>query len=146
MYNFAKFVDRQAQTFDGPVRPIVFCVLRQTPLSAALRDALSRKVIDHRPLEFPPLADSEQEGECHVFFSSSPDRKHLCQILNEVKSLNVLTVGEVEDFVREGGIVWFVLGEGRVRLDLILDAADDAKLLMKSKLLTLARIVRRADK
>jgi hypothetical protein len=55
-------------------------------------------------------------------------------------------VGEVEDFVREGGIVWFVLGEGRVRLDLILDAADDAKLLMKSKLLTLARIVRRADK
>jgi hypothetical protein len=53
MYNFAKFVDRQAQTFDGPVRPIVFCVLRQTPLSAALRDALSRKVVDHRPLEFP---------------------------------------------------------------------------------------------
>jgi hypothetical protein len=146
MYNFAKFVDWPAQTFDSSVQPIVFCVLGQTPLSAALRDALSGKVVDHRPLEFRLLADSKQAGKCQVLFISSPDRKHLRQILDEVKSLTVLTVGEVEDFVEAGGIVRFVLEEGRVRLEFNLDAADDAKLHISSKLLALARTVRRTGK
>jgi hypothetical protein len=49
MYNFAKFVDWPAKTFDSPAQPIVFCELGQTPLSRPLEDALAGKVVDHRP-------------------------------------------------------------------------------------------------
>ena len=144
LYNFAKFVDWPAQTFDSPEQAIVFCVLGQTPLSQPLRDALGGKVVDQRPLVFRPLADSKQAGKCQVLFISLPDPKHLRQTLGEVRFLNILTVGEGEDFTNQGGIVSLVLDAGRVRLAFNVDAADDAKLHVSSKLLSLG--MRKAGK
>jgi hypothetical protein len=141
MYNFAKFVDWPAQTFHSPVQPIVFCVLGQTPLSRALGDELEGKIVDRRPLVFHQLTDSKQAGQCQVLFIVSPDNKALRRTLDELKSLNVLTVGEVEDFANEGGIVRFILEAGRVRLEFNLDAADEAKLRISSRLLSLGRAV-----
>jgi hypothetical protein len=146
MYNFSKFVDWPAQVFDGPTQPIVFCVLGQTPLAPALRDTLSGKAVDRRPLVFQQLSDSKLAGKCQVLFVGSVDQKQMRQILDEVKSLPVLTVGEAENFTREGGIVRFLLDAGRVRLEFNLDAADSAKLRVSSKLLSLAGIMKRANK
>jgi hypothetical protein len=146
MYNFAKFVDWPAKTFDSPTRPIVFCVFGQTPLSQPLGDALAGKVVGQRPLVFHQLTDSKQVGQCQVLFISSPDKKQLRQTLEEVKSFNVLTVGEVEDFTTEGGIIRFLLDAGRVRLEFNLDAADDAKVHISSTLLSLGKTMRRTAK
>ncbi len=146
MYNLAKFVDWPAQVFDGPVQPIVFCVLGQTPLSPALRDTLSGKVVDRRPLVFRQLSDSKQADKCQVLFISSADKKQMRQTLEEIKSLPVLTVGEAEDFTDQGGVVRFLLDAGRVRLEFNLDAADCAKLRVSAKLLGLAKTVRKVDK
>jgi hypothetical protein len=146
MYNFAKFVDWPVNTFDSQAQPIVFCVLGQTPLSGALEQALAGKVVDHRPLLFRQLTDSKQAGKCQVLFIGSPDRKPLRQILDEVRSFNLLTVGEVEGFTNQGGVIRFVLDAGRVRLEFNLDAADDAKLRISSKLLSLGKTIRTAGK
>jgi hypothetical protein len=145
MYNFAKFVDWPAYAFDSPAQPIVFCVLGQTQLGPALRDALSGKVVDQRPLVFRQVTDSKDAGKCQVLFISS-DKKRLRQALDEVKSLNILTVGEGEDFTSQGGIVRFVLDGGKVRLEFNLDAAVDAKLHVSSKLLSLGTTLRKASK
>ena len=145
MFNFAKFVDWPAQAFDSATQPIVFCVLGQTQLGPALHDMLSGKAVDQRPLVFRELADSKDAGKCQVLFIAS-DKKRLRQTLGEVKSLSVLTVGEVEDFTTQGGIVRFVLDGGRVRLEFNLDGADNAKLHVSSKLLSLGTTVRKASK
>lgn len=146
MYNLAKFVDWPSDAFDGPSQPIMFCVLGQTPLSLPLQDALAGKVVGQRPLVFRVLADSRQAGDCKVLFISLPDKNRLHQTLEQVKSLHVLTVGESMDFTEQGGIVRFFLDGGRVRLEFNLDAADDAKLRISSKLLSLGKTVRRASR
>jgi hypothetical protein len=146
MYNFAKFVDWPANTFASVTQPIVFCVLGETPLSQALSTSLSGKVVDQRPLVFRQLSDSKQAGKCHVLFIGSPDKKYLRQTLDELKSSNVLTVGEVESFTSEGGVARFVLDGGKVRLEFNLDAAEDAKLRISSKLLNLGTTVRKPRK
>jgi hypothetical protein len=146
MYNFAKFVDWPAKTFDSPAQPIVFCVLGQTPLSRPLEDALAGKVVEHRPLIFRQLSDSKQAGKCQILFIGSPDKKPLRQTLDEVKSFNLLTVGETQDFTDEGGVIRFVLDAGRVRLEFNLDAAEEAKLRISSKLLSLGKTMRTAGK
>jgi hypothetical protein len=145
MFNFAKFVDWPAEAFESATQPIVFCVLGQTQLGPALHDMLSGKVVDQRPLAFRELSDSKDAGKCQVLFIAS-DKKRLRQTLEEVKSLSVLTVGEVEDFTNLGGIVRFVLDGGRVRLEFNLDAAGSAKLHVSSKLLSLGTTVRKASK
>ncbi len=146
MYNFAKFVDWPAGTLGAPAQPITFCVLGQTPLSQALRDTLSGKVVDQRPLAFRQISETKQARECQVLFMSLTDKKQMRQALDEVKSLPILTVGEVDGFTGEGGVVRFLLDAGRVRLEFNLDAADGAKLHISAKLLGLAKTVRRADK
>lgn len=146
MYNLAKFVDWPSEAFERPSQPLVFCVLGESPLSRPLEDALAGKIVGQRPLVFHQLTDSKQAGDCKVLFISWPDQKRLRPILDQVKSLHVLTVGEVEDFTQEGGIVRFLLDAGRVRLEFNLDAADDAKLHVSSKLLSLGKTVRKADK
>ncbi len=146
MFNLAKFVDWPAAAFESPSQPIVFCVLGQTPLSGPLEEALAGKVVGQRPLLFRQLSDSSHAGDCKVLFLSLPDKKRLRQALDQLKSLHVLTVGEAEDFTDEGGIARFLLDAGRVRLEFNLDAADDAKLHISSKLLSLGRTVRKGGK
>ena len=145
MYNFAKFVDWPADALGDRTRPFAICVLGQTPLSQALRDALSGKVWDQRPLEFRQISDSSQAGKCQILFISLAD-KQTRLVLAEVKPLPVLTVGESEDFINQGGVVRFLLDGARVRLEFNLDAADSARLRVSAKLLGLAKAVRRADK
>jgi hypothetical protein len=146
MYNLAKFVDWPLEAFSSPSQPIVFCVTGQTPLSRPLEDALAGKVVGQRPLVFRQLTDSKQTGDCKVLFMNLADQKRQRQTLDQVKSLHVLTVGEAEDFTAEGGIVRFFLDAGRVRLEFNLDAADDAKLRVSSKLLSLGKTVRKGGK
>ncbi len=147
MYNLAKFVDWPSSAFESsaqpsPLQPIVFCVLGQTPLSRPLEDALAGKVVGRRPLLYRQLADSQPVSGCQVLFISLPDEKRVRQILDQIKSLHILTVGESQGFTGEGGIARFFLDAGRVRLEFNLDAADEAKLQISSKLLSLGRIVR----
>lgn len=150
MYNFSKFVEWPAQVFDSPTQPIVFCVLGQTPLSPPLRGMLSGKVVERRPLVFRQLSDSTLAGKCQVLFLGSPDKnqnkEQMLQTLDQIKSLPVLTVGDTEDFTKQGGIVRFVPDSGRVLLEVNLDAADAAKLSISSKLLSISRILRKSSK
>jgi hypothetical protein len=146
MYNLAKFVDWPSQAFEGASQPIVFCVLGQTRLSRPLQDAVVGKVVGQRPLVFRQLTDSRLVGNCQVMFIASADKKQLRQTLADVRLLSVLTVGEAEYFLDEGGIVRFLLEEDRVRLEFNLDAADAAKLHISSKLLSLGRTVKRTGK
>jgi hypothetical protein len=146
MYNFAKFVDWQPQTFESATQPIAFCVLGQSPLSQPLQEALNGKVVGQRPLVFRQITEAKQAGKCQVVFLGASDRKQLRQALDELKTHNTLTVGEVEGFTNEGGIIRFVLDMSRIRLEFNLDAADDAKLHISAKLLSLGKTIRKAAK
>ena len=53
----------------------------------------------------------------------------------------VLTVGEGESFVRDGGMIAFVLEERRVRFGVNQTAAESAGLRLSSKLLNVARSI-----
>jgi hypothetical protein len=54
----------------------------------------------------------------------------------------VLTIGESDQFLRDGGIVNFVIENGRVRFEVNQRVARDHGLSLSSKLLQLARSVK----
>ena len=68
-------------------------------------------------------------------------RKYLAQILDSVKGSSILTVADTGGFVRQGGMIGFVLEENRVRLEVNPQLAERSHLRISSKLLALARIV-----
>jgi YfiR/HmsC-like len=65
------------------------------------------------------------------------------RILGEIKTGGVLTVGETDTFASERGMINFKVQDGRVRLQVNVDAAEQANLRISSKLLNLAQIIKK---
>ena len=63
------------------------------------------------------------------------------ELLAAVKDMPVLTVGESEDFLRQGGIIRFCMEDRKVRFEVNEDASRRAHLSVSSRLLLLAKNV-----
>jgi hypothetical protein len=95
----------------------------------------TRKVMVRRVREVPaPQA-------CQVVFISGLE-KDVRSSLSKIRG-GVLTVGEGDGFLREGGMIAFVVENRRVRFDVNPSAAENAELRFSSKLLSVARTVER---
>jgi hypothetical protein len=142
LYNFAKFVEWPALTFKTDKDPVRICVLGQDPFGSALGDAVGGKTVLGRPFALNDVSSGSQVTDCQILFISSSERKHLRSIFAELPTTGILTVGETDGFTAAGGIVNFKLSDGRVRLEINIEAAGQAKLRINSSVLSLAQIVK----
>lgn len=143
LFNFAKFVEWPSDAFQGPEDPIGICVLGQNPFGSALEDVVRNKIVANRAFLVREIANSQQASKCHIVFVTASERKRFRSLLEELKGRSILTVGETDDFISNGGVINFKLKDARVRIEIDAGAAERAKLHISSKLLSLAEIVKR---
>lgn len=141
LYNFAKFVDWPTQAFANSSTPIRFCVLGDDRFGETVSNTLQEKSVSGRPVVNSRLQSPAQARPCHVLFVSPENPEALKLALEAIRGLPVLTVSESADFLRLGGMINFVLEEGRVRFEINLEAAERHHLKLSSKLLAVARVV-----
>ena len=142
LLNFSKYVDWPAAAFDAAAAPIVIGLLGETNLNEALQTAVAGKIIGGRRVVIQLVAADGEIGKCHILFVSTSETKRVGEILGKIKALPVLTVGEIDQFMDEGGAINFVKKEGKVRLEINLTAARLAGLEISSKLLSVADTVK----
>jgi hypothetical protein len=143
LFNFAKFVEWPADAFKGPDDPIAICVLGQNPFGTALEDVVRDKTVGSRGFVVREALNAQQASKCQIVFVTASERKRFRSLLEELKGHSILTVGEAEDFVANGGVINFKLKDARVRIEIDAAAAARAKLRISSKLLSLAEITRK---
>jgi hypothetical protein len=143
LINFAKFVEWPAQTFKNPADPIVICVLGENPFGPGLEKAAQSTVVAKRPVTVLQLADGQQAGQCQIAFVAASERKLSKALLEAAQDASVLTVGESDGFIANGGVIGFKLEGERIRIAINTAAADRAKLHISAKLLSLAQAGRR---
>lgn len=138
LVNFAKYVDWPASAFSDASAPIVICVTGNNNIGPGLSKAIEGKNVSGRAIQIVMVEKDEDFAKCHILFVSGSEKKRLGEILSKVKDSPVLTVGEAEQFIAQGGIINFTKKDGKVRLQIDLDAARKAKLQLSSKLLSVA--------
>ncbi len=141
LYNFAKFVEWPPGTFANSSDPIGICIVGQNPFGSTLEDMVKGKKIGNRTFVVWRLRDTQQANKCQILFIGAADSKRIRASLEALKSADILTVGETEDFVAAGGIIGFRLEGTRVHIQVALDTAEHTKLRISSHLLGLAEIV-----
>lgn len=141
LYNFTKFVDWPAEVLENGDRPLTICVVGEDPFGRMLERTLTGKTTHSRTLEARRITALEQLEGCQVLFIGYSDTLHLRRWVEHVDDSPVLTVGEESRFVELGGMIEFVIVDGKVRFDINHEAAQRARLQMSSKLLNLARTV-----
>lgn len=141
LYNFAKFVEWPSDSFDGPGEPVTLCVLGDDPFGESLDTVVRGESLNGRPFVVHRTRDLREARACHVVFVPASESRRQGEILGTLRGAGVLTVGEGQGFLTDGGVIRFVLDQNRVRFEVNLDAAGAHQLRLSSKLLRLARRV-----
>jgi hypothetical protein len=138
LFNFAKFVEWPSEAFPAPDTPFGLCILGDEPPDADIEFVLKGKKVGPREIHYRRLRTSQELGGCHLLFVGEAATYQLDAVPRD----SILTVGEAAVFIRRGGVIRFLMEDGRVRFEINPDAALKSRLKISSKLLKLARIVR----
>jgi len=147
IYNFAKFVEWPSTAFSQPDSPIMIGVLGTDPFGSVLDRLVEDKKIGPRGFvvkRYKWGKDLKDLKECKILFVSASEKAHIDEIVQAVKGLPILMVGETPGFAERGGIIRFTLEDNRVRFEINVEAAHQADLNISSRLLTLAKIIPQA--
>lgn len=139
LYNFAKFVEWPGDALGNSNAPLIIGVIGDDPFGGALDQAINGKTINGRALLVRRLKWGHDLRSCHILFISSSERKRLPQIIQSLRGASVLTVGDMGQFNQQGGIINFILEANKVRFEINSRGADQARLKISSKLLSLAK-------
>ncbi len=141
LLNFTKYVDWPAGAFADTNAPVTIGVYGENKFGDDLPKAVAGKTAGGRSITVRQIEKTEDLGKCHILFISGSEKKRVAEILGRVKALPVLTVGETDQFIDQGGIINFTMKEGKVRLEINLQSARAANLQVSSKLLSVADAV-----
>ena len=141
MYNFAKFIEWPQDAFPDDSSGISLCILGENPFGSSLY-SIDGKIAEGRRLEVNLYEHLEDIGECHILFISNSRAEELPIILASLKNRSVLTVGDIDNFAENGGIINFITKDNKIRFEINVNAAQRAHLKISSKLANLAKIIR----
>lgn len=141
LFYFSGFVDWPEGTFKDASSPLTYCTIGEDPFRGALDASLSGKTVGTRALRVQHVTQSQEIQGCQILFIGAAGKRLLPATLASLKENSVLTVGESEHFVQDGGMIGFLLEENKIRFEINLEAAEHAKLTMSSRLLALAKTV-----
>jgi hypothetical protein len=140
LFHFTEMVEWPASVLGDGAQPIWLCTLGEDPFDGELEAAVAGKLAT-RPLRVRHLNDAQDFPGCHLIFIASSERIRTPLLLTKLKNAPVLTVGETEEFVKQGGMIGLCLDGKKVRLEINLDASRRAELKISSRLLLLAKTV-----
>ncbi len=138
--NFARFVDWPAEAFDESGGAIVVGVIADESRARTIDQTMNHQTANGRLLRVKRFALGQDLRACHILFISSSEKRDLPRILAGLRGSSVLTVGEMERFTEQGGIINFVLEGNRVRFEINRPAAEAVRLRISSKLLSVAKL------
>jgi len=139
LLNFTKFAEWPTNAFPDPQSPLAICLLGNDPFGRVLDDIVQEESVNGRPLTVRRISQAPAPQTCQVLYID-PAVKEPAKLLSSLPH-GVLTVGEGARFLRDGGMIAFVIDNRRVRFDVNQVASENAGLKLSSKLLGVARSV-----
>ena len=140
LYNFAKFVQWPESAFVDPESPIIICILGKGPIVGALQ-GITGKTVRGRKIIISYSKNIRSVKECHILFVAQSEKNRIKHTINNIKGKPVLTVSDVNNFVKAGGMIGMVRVENKIRFHINLVSAQDSGLTISSQLLKLAQSV-----
>jgi hypothetical protein len=141
LFHFAQLVDWPSGAFNPGNQSFNLCIFDDEPHRQELQGTLEGKPIGARVVHVLLLNQMQPAQGCSILFLSRDGGRHQAEVLRSLRGQPVLTVGEADNFLSEGGIIRLHLEQGKIRFDINVDAADSSHLKISSRLLLLASSV-----
>jgi hypothetical protein len=142
LFNFTNFIRWPEGVLSSSNNVIKLCVVGDDPFGALLDAAVGNEknakhsVVVQR-LKYP----KDDLTSCHILFVSRSEQDNYSKILPHVAQKPILTIGETDDFLAQGGMIEFYILERRVRLAIALQNLRAVQLSANANLLKVAKLV-----
>lgn len=141
IFHFAQLVDWPPEVLGYPDRVLTFCIADENALLGLLEGTVRGKRVGSHLLQVRHLLENDNPRACDLLFVVRQDKKRTAALLKAVNNAPILTIGESDDFLQQGGIIGFCFQGNKTRFDINLPAARRANIKVSSRLLLLARNV-----
>ena len=135
LFNLAKFVRWPAPKFEAESAPVLIGVRGDDALDRFDR-VLRDKLIDKHKIVVQRLERLEDVKACHILFISRSGNNQLAEWMEAGKSAAVLTVGETQQFLEQGGMIQFSIESEQLRLEINEQCARQAGLTIMANALS----------
>lgn len=139
LFNFVQFVKWPSTSFSDASAPFVIGILGSDPFGKALENTIRGEIVEGRKLTLRRAQRVEDVTDCHVIYISQSEEGRVGEILASLRPTTALTVSDITQFCRQGGMIGFVLEGGKVRFEIKSSTAKNAGLQVSSRLLKLAK-------
>lgn len=144
IYKFVGYVTWPDGTFSRPDTPVMIGVLGDELLATELAEVVATRTVDGRPIAVRRLTDTLSLTGLHMLFVGRAEAAQLPALARASSAHPLLILSETEGSLNQGGMINFVVSEGRVKFDIALDATEKRGIRLSARLLTVARSVRPA--
>ena len=146
LFNFGRFVEWPSGGDSPNGGPFTFCILGHDPFGLNLDHMLAGRTINNKAITVKRIATAEESSGCQVLFLDAEEQGKLNKIIEALDDEAVLTVSDIPEFSKHGGMIQFVEKENRVRFEVNLDATRRAGLTLSADLLKVATAVKRQSR
>jgi hypothetical protein len=140
LFNFTQFVEWPSESLSEPSTPLVIGILGEDPFGSYLDEIVANEKIDTHPLEIRRFRAESDVTQCHILFINLKGNAAQSEVFTSLKRKSILTVGDTDRFIRNGGMIRFVNENNKIRIRIDLEATKQAGLTISPKLLRLAEI------
>lgn len=140
LLNFAKLAEWPHQSLPDSSSPLVIGVSGASEdFLNVLRAVVSEKIVGSHVLVVRPVNSPADAKSCEIVFFRASAGKHAHAQLADLPQAGVLSVGEDDSFLRQGGMINLVRDHGSVRFEVNADALDRSAIHFSAKILALAK-------
>lgn len=138
----AEFIERFTRFVDWDKLPDSFaiCVVGDTPIASHLERISRRQTIKGKRARVVKAA-AENVADCQVVLIAGDDRGRLRVVIKRTDGHPILSIAEATGAAAAGAIINFYPHDARIRFEINVTAAKRSGLTLRSKLLSLARLV-----
>lgn len=141
LFNFTQLVSWPEDAFATDDSPLTVCVLGDNPFDGKLAKILHGESREGRPLTLKQLDTITPIDHCHILFVGESARQHFVAIRDQLSGAAVLTVGDYDEFIADGGMIELAHKKKRMYFKVNLTRTKRHSVFPSSKLLRLAVIV-----
>lgn len=141
IYNFVKFVEWPGALAVTKQNNINICVIGSDPFGDVGVQIFQRASTTALKLTLLDKRSASAANDCHIAFISRSEDGRLDEVMAALKNKPVLTVSDIDDFAKRGGMVGFISDDNKVKLVVNSTNVAAAGLRVDAQLLEIAHQV-----
>lgn len=140
VFNLTKYVE-----WPQPTDELVIGFVGDRATGKTLQEMLDGKTSESRPIHVLLNPSGEELKRCNMLYVADSSPPVIRAALGKLADKNILTVGEVDSFVSNGGMIGLIKAGDQIQIQVNLEAAQHSGVKISSRLLNLAVIRRSAS-